>query len=210
MNEILPIFPLQLVAFPSEDLNLHIFEPRYRQMMRECEEQGTTFGIPAYLNKRVQEYGTELELVEIVKRYEDGKMDVRTRGIGVFRIEEFFSRAPDKLYAGAKVKKLQIDSTGDVLLATQIIEKIAELFELMNIKKAIPDVSEFTTFSMGHHVGFSMEQEYELLCIRSEEERQEYMLDHLKQLLPVVREMEALRKRVQMNGHFKDVMPPKF
>ena len=63
---------LQLVAFPTEDLNLHIFEPRYRQMMRECEEQGTTFGIPAYLNKREQEYGTELKLMEIVKRYPDG------------------------------------------------------------------------------------------------------------------------------------------
>ena len=209
MSEILPIFPLQLVAFPSEDLNLHIFEPRYRQMMRECEEQGTTIGIPAKLNKRVQEYGTELKLVEIVKRYADGKMDIRTKGIGVFRIEEFFSRAPDKLYAGAKIKRLRDHLKSDVLLSTQIIEKIAELFELMKIKKDIPSAQDFMTFKMGHHVGLSVDQEYELLCIQSEEDRQEYMLDHLRKLLPVVREMESLRQRVQMNGHFKDVIPPK-
>jgi len=209
MSDILPIFPLQLVAFPSEDLNLHIFEPRYRQMMRECEEQGITFGIPVYLNKRVQEYGTELKLVEVVKRYADGKMDICTKGIGVFVIEEFYSRIPNKLYAGAKVNKLQDNSKGDVMLSTQILEKVEELFELMNIRKEIPSATEFTTFAMGHHVGFSMEQEYELLCIKSEEGRQEYMFNHLTQLLPVVREMEALRKRVQMNGHFKNVIPPK-
>ncbi|MEN0046809.1 MAG: LON peptidase substrate-binding domain-containing protein [Bacteroidota bacterium] len=209
MSKILPIFPLQLVAFPSEDLNLHIFEPRYRQMMRECEEQDTTFGIPAYLNKRVQEYGTELKLVEIVKRYADGKMDIRTKGIGVFRIEEFFSRAPDKLYAGAKIKRIEDHVKSDILLSSQIIEKVEELFELMNIKKEIPDAQSFSTFKMGHHVGLSVEQEYELLCIPNEEERQEYMLDHLRKLLPVVREMESLRQRVQMNGHFKDVIPPK-
>ncbi|MEL6943314.1 MAG: LON peptidase substrate-binding domain-containing protein, partial [Bacteroidota bacterium] len=139
MSEILPIFPLQLVAFPSEDLNLHIFEPRYRQMMRECEEHGTTFGIPAYLNKRVQEYGTELKLVEIVKKYPDGKMDIKTKGVGVFRIEEFFSRAPSKLYAGAKIKRLEDHSQGNILLSAKIIERVEELFQLMNIKKEIPD-----------------------------------------------------------------------
>ncbi|MEL6719993.1 MAG: LON peptidase substrate-binding domain-containing protein, partial [Bacteroidota bacterium] len=159
--------------------------------------------------KRVQEYGTELKLVEIVKKYPDGKMDIKTKGVGVFRIEEFFSRAPSKLYAGAKIKRLEDHSQGNILLSAKIIERVEELFQLMNIKKEIPDAQNFSTFRMGHHVGFSVEQEYELLCIKSEEDRQEYMLDHLRKLLPVVREMESLRQRVQMNGHFKDVIPPK-
>ena len=209
MNQILPLFPLQLVAFPSENLNLHIFEPRYRQLMKECEEENITFGIPAFINGSVQEYGTELELVEIVKRYPDGKLDVKTRGIGIFRIEEFYSRSPNKLYPGAKVKKMNIQHQGDILLSSKTVKQIAELFKLMRIDKSIPKADDFFTFSMGHHVGFSIEQEYELLCIQSESDRQEFMHAHLNKLIPMVREMEELRKRVQMNGHFKDVIPPK-
>ena len=61
---------------------------------------------------------------------------------------------------------------------------------------------------MGHHVGLSLEQEYELLSISSEEDRQDYMLEHLERLIPIVKDMETLRKRVQMNGHFKNIIPP--
>ncbi|MEM1326252.1 MAG: LON peptidase substrate-binding domain-containing protein [Bacteroidota bacterium] len=209
MSKILPLFPLQLVAFPEEDLNLHIFEPRYRELIKDCKEEGITFGIPPYIDRRVMEYGTELELVEIVKQYDDGKLDVRTRGVGVFQMEEFYSRAPEKLYAGAKMKRVPYDTESDIVTSTRIVERIEELFELMKINKPIPDPADLRTFKMGHHVGLSTEQEYELLTIHNEMDRQDFMLDHLNQLIPMVREMERLRERVQMNGHFKDVIPPK-
>ncbi|NJL77077.1 MAG: hypothetical protein HC892_20750 [Saprospiraceae bacterium] len=123
MSTILPLFPLQLVAFPGEALNLHIFEPRYRQLIQECETDGITFGIPAFIDGRVQEIGTEIELIAIEKRYGDGKLDVKTKGIGIFKIEEFLSRAPSKLYPGAKVKKIEDDSHGDILQSNKIVEK---------------------------------------------------------------------------------------
>jgi Lon protease-like protein len=209
MSTILPLFPLQLVAFPEEDLNLHVFEPRYRELVKDCKEQGITFGIPPYIDRRVMEYGTELELVEVVKEYPDGKLDVRTRGVGVFKLEEFYSRAPKKLYAGASIKRVSYDTEGDIVTSTQLIERIEELFSLMKIDKPIPDAVDLRTFKLGHHVGLSTEQEYELLTIHSEMDRQDFMLDHLNTLIPMVREMERLRERVQMNGHFKDVIPPK-
>lgn len=210
MNDILPLFPLQLVAFPGEDLNLHIFEPRYRQMMQECEENNSLFGIPPYLNERLMPYGTTLQLVEIEKRYDGGKLDVRTRGVGLFRIDEFYKKAPNKLYAGARVQQLPYETEGSVLVAEKIVERIEALFDLMHIDKEIPSPVGFSTFEVGHHVGFTAEQEYELLTIRSEKERQDFMLSHLDQLIPMVREMEKLRERVRMNGHFKNVIPPNF
>jgi len=62
----LPMFPLELVAFPGEELPLHIFEQRYQQLIEDCEEERVTFGIPTYINKRL-EYGTEMELLKVVK-----------------------------------------------------------------------------------------------------------------------------------------------
>ncbi|MCU0326286.1 MAG: LON peptidase substrate-binding domain-containing protein [Spirosomaceae bacterium] len=82
----LPFFPLNLVAYPHEDLNLHIFEPRYRQLINECLETGQTFGIPPFINNRLLGYGTEMKVVELSKRYENGRMDIKTRGLRIFRI----------------------------------------------------------------------------------------------------------------------------
>ena len=82
----LPVFPLALVAFPGEKLNLHIFEPRYKAMLRDVIEGEGTFGLPPFLNDRVGDWGTEMRVVSVEKTYEDGKMDIRTEGVGVFRI----------------------------------------------------------------------------------------------------------------------------
>ena len=62
MIDFLPLFPLKLVAFPGEQLNLHIFEPRYKQLFRECEENQITFGIPAFIDNKIMDIGTELKL----------------------------------------------------------------------------------------------------------------------------------------------------
>jgi len=209
MNNYLPIFPLKLVVFPGEKLNLHIFEERYRQLIRECAEEEKTFGIPPYIDDKLQSFGTEIKLLEISKTYEDGKMDIKTEGVGIFRIEHFENEAPGKLYSGAEIERMELDYEGDFMLVNQIIERIEELFSVMNIKKPIPpNTPQFTTYQVAHHVGFNINQEYEFLRIPLELDRQQYMLRHFEKLIPVVREMEELRKRVQMNGHFKNLKPP--
>ena len=210
MLDFLPLFPLQLVVFPNECLNLHVFEQRYQQLINECESEDKTFGIPAYINRKLMSVGTELELLSIAKRYPDGKMDIKTKGVGVFEIHQFFDKAPDKLYSGATIERREDASMGDVLIYQQIIDLLVELYSVLNIKKEVPDKSDsFYTFDIAHHIGFSIQQEYQLLRLRSEVERQEFIYQHLLNLIPIVREMEALRKKIQMNGHFKNVLPPK-
>jgi Lon protease-like protein len=80
MQKFIPIFPLNLVAFPGEVINLHIFEPRYQQLIRECCEEEKMFGIPVVENNRMLDYGTEMELVKIQKEYPNGEMDVKVKG----------------------------------------------------------------------------------------------------------------------------------
>jgi len=206
---LLPMFPLRLVAFPGELLNLHIFEPRYKQLIQECEAKGTTFGIPAYIEDKVQEIGTEIELISIDKVYPKGEMDIRTRGLGLFKVLEFLPEMENRLYRGAEIMRLPHDTVGDFVSHERILEQLAELYQVMNIKKPLPEHSpDFTTYKIAHLVGFSIEQEYEFLCLPEETRRQAYMLTHLERLLPTAREMEELRRKVQMNGHFKNVLPP--
>ncbi len=211
MTDFLPLFPLKLIVYPGEHLNLHIFEPRYKQLIRECEENGVSFGIPSYIDDKLTDFGTEIQLLSIEKRHDNGELDIRTKGLGVFKIHEFYRTAPNKLYAGADIQRVTDESVGDSSANEELLHFLEQLYQLLNIKKDIPENDiTFKTYDIAHHVGFSIEQEYEFLCIPSEPERQSYMLAHLKRLIPIVQEMERLRKKAQMNGHFKNLIPPNF
>ena len=84
----IPLFPLNVVLFPGEELPLHIFEPRYKQLINECYQTKKPFGIPPFINGQVTEMGTLVQVLEISQVYEDGKMDIKTEGLKVFRILE--------------------------------------------------------------------------------------------------------------------------
>jgi len=103
MTNFIPIFPLSIVVYPHEDLNLHIFEPRYKQLITDCFEKKKPFGIPVVINDKVSEMGTLIEITEITKTYKTGEMDIKTKGKKVFRVLEMISEIPDKLYSGAIV-----------------------------------------------------------------------------------------------------------
>ena len=209
MSSILPLFPLQLVVFPGEKLNLHIFEPRYKQLIIECENDNKTFGIPFVENNKPKLIGTEVEIIAIKKKYPDGKMDICTVGKGKIKIQNFYKRLENRLYPGGEVIRMETDLSGDIVQYSKIRDMIADLYNFMHIDKEPPDLSAgFTCFDIAHKVGLSNFQEYELLTFDSELLRQEFLVSHLQRFLPAVKQMENLRKKIQMNGHFKNVIPP--
>jgi Lon protease-like protein len=191
MARVLPLFPLQLVVFPGEDLNLHIFEPRYKQLIGECRDEGLRFGIPAYFDKKMQDIATEIELLSVEKIYPKGEMDVRTRALGLVRIKTFYEEMPQKLYSGAEVEDLELIQDSDFLLNEKILELLTRLFELLKVQKDLPSTTDgFCMYDIGHHIGLSIEQEFQLLSLPSEKERQVFVQQHLEKLIPVLLEME--------------------
>lgn len=209
MKKTLAQFPLQIVVFPGEEFNLHIFEPRYRELINDCEAEGITFGIPTFLEDQIQPIGCEVRLKSIEKRYEGGEMDVCTVGVGIFRIIDFYSQLDGKLYAGAVVDALDYDLSEDPIFNALILERVQELFQLMQVDKKLPaSPLDFTTYQVAHYVGFSVWQEYEFLNLLAAPARQQYLFDHLEHVLPIVREMNLMRERALLNGHFRHFNPP--
>ncbi len=208
--DFLPLFPLQLVVFPGEYLNLHIFEPRYKQLIRECEENGVSFGIPAYLDGKVMPIGTEIQLTKVEKKYDNGSLDIKTRGVGVFEIKQFYNPAPNKLYPGGDIIRRKETVKGDIFDYSKILDKMEILYELMDIQKKIPESpAEFNIFQIAHHIGLPVNLEYKILELKDEKERQSLVLSHFEQLLPIAQEMYALKQKAKLNGHFKNIVPPK-
>jgi uncharacterized protein len=206
MTNFIPIFPLAIVVYPAEDINLHIFEPRYKQLIGECYERSKAFGIPAVINNQISEMGTLVEVKEIVSTYENGEMDIRVRGDRIFRVLEVINEVPDKLYSGAIVNYPDNDDKGNRELMQKVIKGIRELHRLLSISKSFkkPD-EELSSYDVAHHVGLSLEEEYEFLSLMMELQRQEYLRRHLQKVIPVVAEMESLKEKIKLNGHFRNL-----
>lgn len=207
----LPLFPLNIVVFPGEKLNLHIFEPRYKQLVHDCFAAAKPFGIPAFLKQRVADLGTEVRILSIEKTHTRGEMDIKCKGGGIFKIDTFYQQAPNKLYAAGDVAILTNTDDEDPILKAQLTEKVKHLYELLGLAKLYLNLpANYKIYDIAHQLGLSLDQEYALLQRRRESERQEMVLAHLIAILPIVEETERLKQRVKLNGHFKSLTPPNF
>ncbi|HNJ29596.1 MAG TPA: peptidase S16, partial [Ferruginibacter sp.] len=138
--------------------------------------------------------------------YEDGKMDIKTEGLQVFRMLEMINSLPDKLYSGAIVSYPENNEQGNRSLMQGIVAGIKELHKLLQVEKKFPKPEEeLWSYDVAHHAGLSLQEEYELLQLMQELQRQEYLKRHLRKVIPVLAEMEALKEKVKLNGHFKNL-----
>lgn len=206
MTNFVPIFPLGIVVYPGESLNLHIFEPRYRQLINECHSGNKPFGIPTVIDNKVQDYGTVVRIKEITTVHDNGEMDIKTEGEKVFRVLEVIKEIPDKLYSGAIVNYPVNHETGSAEVMRRLLNTVKELYKLLKVEKDFKKSDEqLTSYDLAHHVGFSLQEEYEFLNLMHERQRQEYLKRHLTKVIPLVAEMENLKKKVKLNGHFKNL-----
>lgn len=206
MTNFIPIFPLSVVIFPDEQLNLHIFEPRYKQLIREMAAQQRPFGVPVVINDKIQEFGTLIQVEEVVKTYETGEMDIRTRGLDLFRVLEIIKEIPEKLYSGAIVSYPANQTEGNPRIMKTLVEQMRQLHGFLQVKKAFKrGDAELTTYDIAHHSGLSIHEEYEFLQLLQERQRQEYLRRHFEKTLPVFEKMDHLKAKIKLNGHFRSL-----
>lgn len=194
------------MVYPGENLNLHIFEPRYKQLINECYVAKKPFGIPTVIDNKVQDFGSSVEIIELSKVYDNGEMDIKTKGDKVFRMLEIIEEVPDKLYSGAIVNYPDNYEKGVPELMRKVMNSIKELHQLLNVKKDFKTKEEeLQSYDVAHHIGLSLVEEYELLNLLDERQRQEYLKRHLTKVIPMVAGMEQLKEKINLNGHFKNL-----
>lgn len=207
MMNFIPIFPLNIIVYPSEPLHLHIFEPRYKQLIKECIAEQKTFGIPVVLDKKVQEFGTAMQVTELVKEYPNGEMDIKAKGTDIFRVLEMVNKLPEKLYSGAIV-----NYPDNVLepeyskLAKLILTEVKRMYALLNVEEKLPTADGGTlSYKIAHFIGMTLQQEYELMQLFTETQRLEYIRKHLNNMIPMLHGLEQAKARIKLNGHFRNL-----
>jgi hypothetical protein len=205
----LPMFPLQSIFFPGENVPLHIVEERYKQLIKDCRDEAITFGIPVYIYDSIA-YGTEVQLVEIVNAYENGEMDVTCVARQVFKVITFDNGMDGKLYAGGEVRFLDNVNDANERTKKEVLDLLEELYGLMTVPFTPVSLEKFNSYVLAHKMGLSFEQEFELLQLPKESERLSFIKNHLLITISVLQEVDRTKKTIKLNGDFKNFDPLDF
>lgn len=203
----LPLFPLNLVLYPSERLPLHIFEPRYKEMVAYCLDAEQPFGIVMAAEEGIAEVGCSARIERIIRRYEDGRMDILAVGEERFRVQQLYQDEP---YLSADVDPIEEpEEPSERSLQERLITQHMRLLELAGrtVRPSLYQDVPALSFAIAPNAGLSPQQKQELLETLTENDRLQYLVNHLESLIPRVEEVEDVRRRIQSNGHFKDFPP---
>jgi Lon protease-like protein len=200
--ERIPLVPLNVVLLPGAALPLHIFEPRYRHMVKNCLEEKSEFGVLLALPNGVVRVGCTAEITAVVKRYEDGRSDIQTLGRAPFRVVELFAEGP---LAEGQVEYLEDEDAPSDPALEHNLSKLYEACYTLVFGDYPRDADERKTASLSYHVAASLPMDLmwkqQMLELRSEPERQRRLVKFLVDWAPHLKKTVHLRGRAGGNGH---------
>lgn len=198
----LPLFPLGIVLYPGEPVPLHIFEPRYREMVRVCLEEDLPFGIVHVTEKALAEVGCTARIRRVLTRYDDGRLDIVALGEIRFRIVEVHR---DRPYLTAAVAAFgpEPQEAVDLGARERVITQHMKLLEMAGetIRPAVYEQARWVSFVVAQNAGLEIEQKQRILEMPTENERVAYLIKHFRKMLTRVGRAQRLRKLAQGDGH---------
>jgi ATP-dependent Lon protease len=202
----LPLFPLGLVLLPGMTLPLHIFEERYKQMISECLAADTAFGIVWFDGQSIRSVGCTALVIKVVHRYEDGRMDILTKGQRRFFTEALVEEKP---YLEADVRFFEdVEATDDPEVfrrASSLLDRLSGSDYLSEtINPADLKDPRWLSFAIPAIEGFTAAERQRFLEMTSAAERLQKGVEVLSRIVERVEVTQQIRKIIGGNGH-----PPK-
>jgi Lon protease-like protein len=200
--ERIPLFPLNVVLFPGANLPLHIFEPRYREMVKTCLQEKSEFGMLLSMPNGVARVGCTAEIVEVVKHYPDGRMDILTVGRAPFRVVNLFSDNP--LLEGHVDYLEDREAPGNPSVQRALVELYEACHTLIydDYPKNLQGTpTDELSFLVAGTLPMDLLWKQQILELRSESDRQERLVAYLREWAPHLQKSEAMRQRAGGNGH---------
>jgi Lon protease-like protein len=201
MSSLLPLFPLDVVLLPGTPLPLHIFEPRYREMVAECLAREQHFGVVRAKDEGVAGIGCTAEIITVTKKYPDGRLDIVTEGRERFEVMQVNQ---ERSFLQAEVLYLR-DEPGNAT-AQERAQALKLHSEIMTLAGAAPEKSsEIESSQLSFHLAGSLPLDLDfkqtLLGMKSEEERVRAVISCFEAILPNLRRSVQVRQKAGGNGH---------
>jgi Lon protease-like protein len=206
-DHLLPLFPLKVVLFPDESLPLHIFEERYRQMIGECLESAKLlpargeFGVIFAREGKLESVGCTARIIEVIRHYDDGRLDILTRGYRRFEI--LMTNDEEPYLRGAVTYFEDNDSEPPSKAETKRARSL-----LQEIMKRLPSTAspadlppDCSSFRIAAAVPLGLDLKQQVLALRGERERIRLLAGLMAKLIPALDRRERARSKASGNGH---------
>jgi Lon protease-like protein len=200
LDALLPLFPLDVVLFPGTPLPLHIFEPRYKEMIGECLAQHRTFGVVRAVEHGLAEIGCTAEIVTVVKEYPDGRLDLVSEGRQRF---ELLRVNQERSFLQAEVAMIDDEpGTPAQADAARAVQLHSELLAIAGAKQDLPAANpSLLSFHLAGSVPLDLDFKQRLLSLRSEAERLTLLISYFETIIPNLRHAAHAREKAGGNGH---------
>lgn len=192
MSLLLPLFPLDLVLLPGVPLPLHVFEPRYKEMIAECLDERKPFGVVRASSEGVADIGCTAEIVEVTKRYDDGRMDILTRGAERFEVLHVHE---DRPFLQAEFSVID-DEPGrpPSAMVREAVRLHTEIVKLAGAETDGPDeAADQLSFLLAGSLPLDLDFKQKLLTTLSEPKRLQAVISYLEAVLPGLRRAAKAR-----------------
>jgi Lon protease-like protein len=200
LDALIPLFPLDVVLFPGTPLPLHIFEPRYKEMIGECLAQHRTFGVVRIVEQGLADIGCTAEIITVVKEYPDGRLDLVSEGRQRFEVmrvneERSFLQGEVLMIADEPGTPPPADTARAVQLHSELL---AVAGAKQDLSAADPSL---LSFYLAGSLPLDLDFKQKLLSLRSEPERVTLLISYLETIIPNLRRAATARERAGGNGH---------
>jgi Lon protease-like protein len=197
---LLPLFPLEVVLLPGTPLPLHIFEPRYKEMIAECRAQPSPFGVVRVFDQGIAEIGCTAEIVTVTKEYDDGRLDLVAQGRNRFEVLELNQ---ERAFLRAEVLLLPDEPSS---VAPEDSARVIEAHkQIVSLAGAVQDLSASDpatlSFRLAGSLPLDLDLKQKLLTMRSEAERIGTLATYFESILPNLRHAARAREKARGNGH---------
>jgi len=201
------LFPLGIVLLPGEQIPLHIFEERYKELIVECLDEGREFGLVFADEEGPRAVGTTAAVIEVLEQFDDGRMNILVEGRRRFRVAE---ATEGRSFATAMVEELpdepeSVETLPDEAAIAECLRAFRRVLEAAGAEAENLDLAAASlAFEIAGQLEFSPEAKQELLEMRTERERVLRLTELLEKAVDQVRLQRRAQELASGNGHVKE------
>lgn len=196
---IVPAFPLSIVVLPGEVIQLHIFEPRYKQLVEDSFEHQKPFALPYLEKTKMLGFGSLVLIKRIDQSYPNGESDISVEGLMPLKVVDYKEFMNNKLYGACSIYTEDIaESASDVELSNRAFGLLSAYLPDKAIQLANAD-SKADSFRMAALLQLPQKIKYEFLTISSENDRLKKLINEIKILTQIRKNEEAIEKNFLLN-----------
>lgn len=197
--DVIGLFPLDVVLLPGERVPLHIFEERYKDLIGTCIENSEEFGLLLAEETELRTIGTSASIVDVINRYDDGRMDILVEGRDRFKVTRV---TETRSYLTAEVQPFADARAGaDPALVAECLAALERVAEVTGVDPDAVEIgAEDVAWRIAAQVDFGTDFKQELLEMRTENERLEQLAQALDKAATAIAGQKEIRKRASGNG----------